>query len=97
MRMNGAFFSLSAALLPRGTSPKASCVVSKKVSVRAVDRNRIKRQCRHAVAPILKTIKKPIVFAFFARREALGAEYADLERDVQKLVERALSRYNPAT
>ena len=97
MRRNGAIFSLTVAVSPTGSVPKVSCVVSKKVSPHAVDRNRIKRRCRAAIAPLLQTIRAPIICVFFARREAVTASYEDIQRDVCMLAEQAFSRYNLRT
>src|SRR3990167_9710528 len=53
-RFHGALFSLSVTELPSGArGPKCACVVSKKVSPKAVERNLIKRRCREAVRTLI--------------------------------------------
>lgn len=44
-----------------GQEPKLSCAVAKKVAKHAVDRNRLKRQCREALAHELPTLAVPVV------------------------------------
>ena len=53
-RVHGLFFSLSVGEVVGVLGPKAACVVSKKVSLRAVDRNVVKRRCREVVRAQLR-------------------------------------------
>jgi ribonuclease P protein component len=89
-RVNGIFFALSIAPHPRGL--KWACVVSKKVSVKAVTRNLVKRRCRSALSSELKTFNEPLALVFHAKRGAVGATFAEIEKDVRALIRRATIR-----
>ncbi len=89
-RIHGVFFSLTATPLAPGTGVKAACVISKKTAARAVDRNKVERRCREALRPLLKAVAKPVALVFHAKREALGASFKDIARDIKGLVERAV-------
>ena len=89
-RIHGTYFSLTVTPSPRLEGPRAACVVSKKVSARSVDRNRIERRCRESLRPFLAGMKEPTAFIFFAKREAASATFAEIRRDIGKLLERCL-------
>ena len=84
--MHGSYFSLTAADLSSLQGPKVACVVSKKIAAQAVDRNEIERHCRSALRPLLKDVNTPIALIFHAKREARGAGYAEIARDIEKLL-----------
>jgi len=66
-------------------------VVSVKISKKAVDRNRIKRQMREVVRLLIKDnkIKSGFHVAFITKPEILGKEYREIEEDVLRLLRRA--------
>jgi ribonuclease P protein component len=64
-------------------------VVSKKVSLRAVDRNRIKRRGRAVLQSLTTGRPEPLALSFLAKREALKATFQEVEKDVRELFERA--------
>ncbi len=68
--------------------PRAGFIASKKVSKRAVDRNRAKRLMRE-VFRLNKHKLKPFDIIFIARKGILGKKYSDVERDFLKLAEKA--------
>src|SRR3989344_3284887 len=84
-RVHGEYFSLSITPFPPFGGPRAACVVSKKVSARSVDRNRIERLCREILRPELARMKEPTAFIFFAKRESVSASLKDIRQDIQKL------------
>lgn len=88
-RIAGRFFSLSIAPLPSGPA-KISCVVSKKVSLKAVERNVVKRRCREAARTDLKTIEQPLALIFHAKKGAAQASFAEIRQDIEKLLQSAL-------
>ena len=59
-------------------------MVGLKVSKKAVDRNRLKRQIREVVRLLLKEgkIKSGFMVALVAKPEMLGAEYKIVEKEV---------------
>jgi len=90
-RLHGALFSLTAAPLPSGQrTSRWTCVVSKKVASKAVERNRIKRRCREAARAHVRDVPAPLALLFRAKKEAAGATFADVGRDVHALVEKLL-------
>lgn len=88
-RVHGELFSLQVAALPGTAGPKAACVVSKKVSPRATERNALKRRCREALRPLMQTVNRPLALVFHAKRTASGASAAAIAADVRALVQRA--------
>lgn len=87
-RVSGEYFFLTATRFPEEESTKVACVVSKKVSAHANVRNLIKRRCRNVLRPLLSVIKEPRALVFHAKREAAHVSFADLKRDIEKLVAR---------
>lgn len=83
-RLHGKLFSFLIAPIGGG-HPKCASVVSKKVSARAVDRNKVKRRVRTVVAKHIASIKKPIAIVLYAKREAKDAEFKEIERDIEVL------------
>jgi len=68
--------------------PRAGFIASKKVSKRAVDRNRAKRLMRE-VFRLNKHRLKPVDLVFIARKGILGKKYGDVERDFLLLAKKA--------
>ena len=68
--------------------PRAGFIASKKVSKRAVDRNRAKRLMRE-VFRLNKHKLKPFDIVFIARKGILGKKYSEVERDFLKLAQKA--------
>ncbi|MDO8576346.1 MAG: ribonuclease P protein component [bacterium] len=87
-RVHGAYFSLTVTSSPLFGGPRVACVVSKKISARSVDRNRIERICRESLRPELARLKEPAALIFFAKREAVSATFGEIQRDILKLLER---------
>ena len=86
-RIAGEFFTLS--LAPHAAGLKWTCVVSKKVSPKAVARNAVKRRCRSVLQSQLKRMKEPIALVFYAKRAAAQAPIADVKKDLETLLGRA--------
>ena len=84
-RLSGALFSLSATA--GGKSARFGIVVSKKVAVKAVDRNLIKRRIRAALHKRAGTVP-PGTYVLVAKRDAAKASNADIERDIAALTAR---------
>ena len=88
-KVHGRFFMLTRSPLfpPR---PKCAVVVSKKVAVKAVKRNRIKRQGRSILATLLSELGSG-AHVFTAKREAASASFAQMEADIRELVRKGNS------
>lgn len=84
-RVLGEYFSLSYGELPNRASPGAACVVSSKAASRAVDRNKIKRQCRAVVSEYLKKSSGPTI-VLYAKKGAAKASFGDLKKDIELLL-----------
>ena len=67
------------------TSSRAAVVVSRKVSKKAVVRNRIKRRVREAVRMHLDRLNPQWSIVINPRRKALDASTQDLQREVERL------------
>ena len=85
-RFEGGFFSFTVAKAPGKTS-KCACVVSKKVALRANDRNLIKRRCREALWPFITKFNPPLIIVAHARKQAAGATFALIREDVERLIQ----------
>ena len=85
-RLHGALFSLSYSPLPAGAT-KVSCVVSKKVALKAHDRNLLKRRCREVLRLRLQTLKKPYALVLQTKKQAHGASFKQIREDIGKLVQ----------
>ncbi|HWP61657.1 MAG TPA: ribonuclease P protein component [Candidatus Paceibacterota bacterium] len=85
-RIGGKLFSLSVSPLPSGHA-KFSCVVSKKVALKAHDRNLIKRRCKEAARPLILKMKTPLVLVAYAKKEAAGASFAAIRADLESLLQ----------
>lgn len=69
--------------------PRVGLVVSTKVAKHAVDRNRIKRRLRAILGPLADRLKGGADIAFIAKKEAIGAPFAEMESGVEKLLLKA--------
>jgi len=68
---------------------RAGFVVSKKISKRAIDRNRIKRRMRSVCKTEIVKLKKGIDVVFFAKKNIINTEFIDIHRDIKQLLTRA--------
>lgn len=86
-REHGKYFTLSYGSLPSARERgKFSCVVSKKVSNKASDRNLIKRRCRESVREALKKANFRGAAVFYAKKDVNGAAFQDIKSDIESLV-----------
>lgn len=89
-RAHGTFFSLSYGPI-EGADAKCAVVVSKKVAVKATDRNLIKRRVRGILLPLMSKAA-PAGVMLIAKKGASGASFQDLSTDVQRLFAKVPSR-----
>lgn len=87
-RLNTSLFSLS--ISKNGGGTRCACVVSKKVSPKAVVRNRVKRRMR---AALLKTAPLPpaVSLVLTAKKTAIDADFSAIHEDIVALVHRVRS------
>src|SRR3989344_2234430 len=88
-RLHGAYFSLALFSIPEGDSgPKAACVVSKKISPKAVIRNRIKRRCRESIRGCGSIMDNSNIYVFYAKKTASDSTFPHIESDIRSLIEK---------
>lgn len=71
---------------PRATNSRATVIVSKKVSSKAVDRNRVKRQVRAVLEVLLGKLPEPVDVIVSVRKSALGGTTQDFKDSLKKLL-----------
>ncbi len=77
----GEVFSLRATFLEQG-GPRAVCIVSKKISPRAHERNKVKRQVYSILFPILRVSRNNVALQIFPKKNILDKKYLDIEKDI---------------
>jgi ribonuclease P protein component len=88
-RVHGTLFSLSFGSIPERAVPGAACVVSAKTAARATVRNGIKRRCRVALSPIMRTLKSPLILVVVAKKPAADASSAEVREELLILLRKA--------
>ena len=71
---------------------KFGFVISKKISKRAVDRNKIKRRMCEVLRKDLNKFKSGTKIIFLAKKSLLGAKMEDIEKEINKLIKTPQSR-----
>ncbi|HEY4511173.1 MAG TPA: ribonuclease P protein component [Candidatus Paceibacterota bacterium] len=84
-RIVGELLSISISPSVGSVEPKFSCVVSKKISPRATERNTLKRRCREAFRPLLAH-RQSLLLVVYPKKNALKAPYAELAREAEGLL-----------
>lgn len=82
-RFSGTFFSLAVAPSRDGKT-RFACVVSKKVSPKAVVRNTVKRRARAAANEAARGAS-PVTLVLTAKHPAASAGYSDIKADIGAL------------
>ncbi|RJQ33447.1 ribonuclease P protein component [Candidatus Parcubacteria bacterium] len=85
-RVADELFSVSLWPINIGLEPKCSCVVSKKVAAKAVDRNTLKRRSREIVAPLVSAFKQPVAIVVYPKKAALNASFAEIKVSLSALL-----------
>jgi ribonuclease P protein component len=88
-RAYGTYFTMSVSPLAAEKlikEAKFACIVSKKIAVRAVDRNRIRRLCREAFRAASQQTDSPLAFVFYAKKESKTATFQNVASDVKQLL-----------
>lgn len=83
-RSHGRLFSLLAAPLSVG-HPKFAIVVSKKIASKAVDRNKIKRRTRNALAQARTKVIRPLALVLYAKSDIKKAAFSEIAHDIDAL------------
>lgn len=66
---------------------KVGFIVSKKISKRAVDRNKIRRTLAEIMRKNLDKLESGSRIVFLAKKEILGKKYDEVENEINKLLE----------
>ena len=83
--------SFTLLLLANGSKkpPRFAFVISKKVSKKAVARNKIKRQLARSVLSLLPDIKEGIRAVFLVKSQIIGHSYGEIEGEVKTIFKKA--------
>lgn len=81
----GRFFTLTASPVQDGT--KFACIVSKKTTPKAHDRNLIRRRARAAFRELAP--KKTALYIFAAKKNVNAAAYNEIRADIASLILKA--------
>ncbi len=69
--------------------PRITVSVGTKVSKRAVDRNRLKRQVRAMVEPLVKDLSPGVDIVLMTKKSALEKTYEELQKQVIHIFKKA--------
>ena len=69
-------------------SKKFGFVISKKISKKAVDRNKIKRRLTEVIKKYLNDFEKGIRIVFLAKKEILGKNIREIEEEIKKCLKK---------
>jgi ribonuclease P protein component len=67
---------------------KFGFVISKKISKRAVDRNKIKRRLAESIKKHLNDFEKGIRIVFLTKKEILNKNIKEIEEEISKILDR---------
>jgi ribonuclease P protein component len=81
----GEVFSLRVTFMESG-GPKTVCIVSKKISTKAHERNKVKRQVYSIMFPILKCSKSNVALQIFPKKNILEKKYLEIEKDILSFI-----------
>jgi len=87
----GGFLFGSLCLVTGSEDVKFGFIISKKISKRAVDRNRIKRKICEVLKNKINEFNPGMRIIFLAKKSLLEAKQDELEREIDKLI----SKQNP--
>ena len=73
----------------RSAVPQFALVVSRKVAIRAVDRNRLKRRGRAIVQELLPQLKDNYACLLFFKKPATALTYQELKNTIREIFARA--------
>lgn len=76
--------------------PKAGIIVSKKLSNKAVMRNKLKRRLRAALQIVLPEVEKELHFVILPNRRALTATVEELKEEITLIISPKSHRETPA-
>ena len=82
----------AARLINESEEIKFGFVISKKISKRAVDRNKIKRRMCEVLVKKLDKFKPGTKIVFLAKKSLLGAKIGEIEEEIEKLIKTPQSR-----
>lgn len=82
------FITVKARINKRDHS-RIAIVVSTKVSKKAVERNRVKRQLREAVRSVFDQIKTGYDIALYVKKSAIGQPFEQLQKDLETALHKA--------
>lgn len=76
-------------LINETTEVKFGFIISKKISKKAVERNKIKRRMSEILRKKLTVFKPGTKIIFLTKKSILGAKIAEVEKEIEKLISKA--------
>lgn len=90
-RINGNFFLLTSLYNVGTEEPRVGVVISKKISKKAVVRNRIKRVVYDSVRKFLEEVSKENTLVFLAKKPVAEATSEEVSNDIDNIMVRFIS------
>lgn len=67
----------------------SATVVSKKIALRAIIRNKTKRRAQHTIQTLLPLIQKPFIGVFFVKKGGTTLPYTIFKEEIKSLLQKA--------
>jgi ribonuclease P protein component len=90
LKVRGHLFAAELGIIEGRLSPGGVCIISKKVSKSAVERNRIRRHVRAALVSMLSDLMQPYIILYITQKKAAYTTGENIRAEVVSLARRLL-------